>query len=76
MLSTCTDPAPLTECSPIGTTAIVLETRQRERLNGIIETVSADELAIALQTSFGSCPKFIQGACNVTALSYNSDRRS
>ncbi|KAK9904261.1 hypothetical protein WJX75_008022 [Coccomyxa subellipsoidea] len=54
------DPAPLRIGDPIGTTAIVLETRQRERVNGIIESVSAESLTIAVHTSFSSCPKFIQ----------------
>ncbi len=42
-------------------TAVVLETRQRARVNGKIESISPDELIIAVQNSFFSCPKFIQG---------------
>lgn len=61
MVGCLADPAPLRFGDPIGTTAIVLETRQRERVNGIIESVSAESLTIAVHTSFSSCPKFIQG---------------
>ncbi|BDA45470.1 probable 3-ketosteroid-9-alpha-monooxygenase, ferredoxin reductase at C-terminar half [Coccomyxa sp. Obi] len=54
------DPARLEVGNYIGTTAVVLETRQRARVNGKIESLSQDELNIAVQNSFFSCPKFIQ----------------
>jgi uncharacterized protein len=38
---------------------IELHTRRRNRLNGLIETIKGDRLNIAIEQSFGNCPKYI-----------------
>ena len=55
------DPAELDKGGLLGSTAITLETRQRHRLNGRIQDLSDHRLAIAVEQSFGGCPKYIQG---------------
>ena len=55
------DPAELNEGDFLGTLGIVLETRQRERLNGIVASKYGDTLTCSVQQSFGGCPKYIQG---------------
>ncbi|MFP6800802.1 MAG: pyridoxamine 5'-phosphate oxidase family protein [Pseudomonas sp.] len=44
----------------IGLLGIELHTRRRNRINGVIQQVSADGLAIAVEHSYGNCPKYIQ----------------
>ena len=53
----------------VGTTAIILATRERMRLNGTVSTCDDGCLSIAVQQTFGSCPKYIQGEECVTASS-------
>ena len=55
------DPAELRADSFIGTTGIVLETRDRQRLNGRIASNTSAELRISVEQVFGGCPKYIQG---------------
>lgn len=55
------DPAELNVGDHIGTLAIKLETRQRERVNGIVSENKDGRIAIAVEQSFSGCPKYIQG---------------
>lgn len=45
---------------PVGLLGIEFETRRRIRLNGYIVERSTDQIAIAVQQSFGNCPKYIR----------------
>ncbi|GAB7529176.1 hypothetical protein PS3A_15850 [Pseudomonas sp. 3A(2025)] len=44
----------------IGLLGIELHTRRRNRINGVIEQVSAAGLAVSVEHSYGNCPKYIQ----------------
>jgi predicted pyridoxine 5'-phosphate oxidase superfamily flavin-nucleotide-binding protein len=44
----------------IGLLGIELETRRRNRLNGVVVGRSGDALAIGVKQSFGNCPQYIQ----------------
>lgn len=55
------DPAELNVGEHIGTLAIKLETRQRERVNGIVKANKGGTLSIDVEQSFSGCPKYIQG---------------
>ena len=44
----------------IGLLGIELHTRRRNRINGLIQQVSADGLSVAVEHSYGNCPKYIQ----------------
>ena len=44
----------------LGLLGIELPTRRRNRMNGRVEAVSDGGLAVAVQQSFGNCPKYIQ----------------
>ena len=44
----------------IGLLGIELHTRRRNRINGVIQQVAADGLAVAVEHSYGNCPKYIQ----------------
>ena len=44
----------------IGLLGIELHTRRRNRINGVIQQVSADGIAVAVEHSYGNCPKYIQ----------------
>ena len=44
----------------IGLLGIELSTRRRNRLNGVIKTVSQSSFSVAVEQSFGNCPKYIQ----------------
>lgn len=50
----------LTEGKPIGLLGIELPTRRRNRANGYVKHASAGSFEIAVQQSFGNCPKYIQ----------------
>jgi predicted pyridoxine 5'-phosphate oxidase superfamily flavin-nucleotide-binding protein len=52
--------APLAVGSSIGLLGIELETRRRNRLNGVVTGVDARGFTIAVRQSFGNCPKYIQ----------------
>lgn len=45
---------------PVGGLGIDLSNRRRNRVNGIIESVTADFVTIAVRESFGNCPQYIQ----------------
>ena len=63
------DPAELNVGDHVGTLTIKLETRQRERVNGIVTANEAGKLAIAIEQSFSGCPKYIQGTIPIFHLS-------
>lgn len=44
----------------LGLLGIELPTRRRNRMNGRVEAVSDGGFAVAVQQSFGNCPKYIQ----------------
>lgn len=46
--------------SRVGLLGIELESRRRNRLNGVIVEKTRDQIAIAVQQSFGNCPKYVQ----------------
>jgi predicted pyridoxine 5'-phosphate oxidase superfamily flavin-nucleotide-binding protein len=50
----------LTTGARLGALGIELPTRRRNRLNGRVLEVQADGLVVAVQQSFGNCPKYIQ----------------
>lgn len=45
--------------APLGLLGIELPTRRRNRANGRIAAVDADGIAVAVEQSFGNCPKYI-----------------
>jgi len=45
---------------PVGLLGIEFHTRRRNRANGLIAAVDSQGLRIAVQQSFGNCPKYIQ----------------
>lgn len=44
----------------IGMLGIELHTRRRNRINGVIQQVSAEGLEVSVEHSYGNCPKYIQ----------------
>ena len=44
----------------IGVLGLDLVTRRRNRANGIVAHVDADAITVAVERSFGNCPKYIQ----------------
>lgn len=44
----------------VGLLGIELHTRRRNRLNGMLQEVSADRFEVAVEQSFGNCPQYIQ----------------
>lgn len=44
----------------IGMLGIELHTRRRNRINGVIQQVSAEGLEVTVEHSYGNCPKYIQ----------------
>lgn len=44
----------------IGLLGIELHTRRRNRINGVIQQVSGDGLAVSVEHAYGNCPKYIQ----------------
>jgi predicted pyridoxine 5'-phosphate oxidase superfamily flavin-nucleotide-binding protein len=44
----------------LGLLGIEPHTRRRNRLNGVVEAVTADGFSVRVQQSFGNCPKYIQ----------------
>ena len=45
---------------PIGLLGIQLETRRRNRMNGIVTALSPEGFTVAVGQSFGNCPQYIQ----------------
>lgn len=61
----------LTEGAKISVLGIELETKRRNRMNGTITLVDARHLHIAVDQSFGNCPRYIhvrEGLAGMTAL--------
>ena len=50
----------LRENKPVGLLGIDLETRRRNRLNGIVVKKDPHQVTIEVQQSFGNCPQYIQ----------------
>jgi predicted pyridoxine 5'-phosphate oxidase superfamily flavin-nucleotide-binding protein len=46
--------------SRVGGLGIQLETRRRNRVNGIVTAIEGDALTLTVSQSFGNCPKYIQ----------------
>ena len=46
--------------SSVGLLGIELETRRRNRLNGVVTAVDARGFTVGVRQSFGNCPKYIQ----------------
>jgi len=46
--------------SPVGLLGIQLETRRRNRMNGLVEAVDAAGFTVHVGQSFGNCPQYIQ----------------
>lgn len=44
----------------IGLLGIQLETRRRNRMNGVINSAGDDKISITVDQSFGNCPQYIQ----------------
>lgn len=66
-LTVSTMPAPEDPARPgmedgdaVGLLGIEFHTRRRNRLNGIMTTRGADGFTVAVEQSFGNCPKYIQ----------------
>lgn len=54
------DPAELNVGEHVGSLGITLQTRRRERVNGIVTHSHSDSLTLSVQQSFSGCPKYIQ----------------
>ncbi len=46
--------------APIGLLGIEPHTRRRNRMNGVVESVTDDSFQVRVTQSFGNCPKYIQ----------------
>ncbi len=46
--------------APVGVLGIELETRRRNRMNGIVIAADGGGFAVRVQQSFGNCPQYIQ----------------
>ena len=53
------DPLVLAPGRPLGLLGIEPQTRRRNRLNGVVESVDGDGFSVRVQQSFGNCPKYI-----------------
>ncbi|NUP07272.1 MAG: pyridoxamine 5'-phosphate oxidase family protein [Polyangiaceae bacterium] len=51
---------PLREGDRVGGLAIDLASRRRLRINGVVESVTAEEVRITVRESYANCPKYIQ----------------
>lgn len=58
----------------IGMLGIELHSRRRNRVNGIIQHASAAGLEVAVEQSYGNCPKYIQGRAYSRVAGAISDR--
>lgn len=50
----------LTIDSKIGFLGIELHTRRRNRVNGVVSEITPDGFSVAVEQTFGNCPKYIQ----------------
>jgi hypothetical protein len=62
------DPAELNVGEHVGSLGITLQTRRRERVNGIVTHSHSDSLTLSVQQSFSGCPKYIQGEKTLPAM--------
>ncbi|MBE9068010.1 pyridoxamine 5'-phosphate oxidase family protein [Leptolyngbya cf. ectocarpi LEGE 11479] len=46
--------------SKIGFLGIELHTRRRNRINGVVSEITSDGFSVAVEQTFGNCPKYIQ----------------
>jgi len=53
------DPLALKAGAPVGLLGIQTHTRRRNRMNGLVESIDGDGFTVAVQQSFGNCPKYI-----------------
>ncbi|VEP12330.1 Pyridoxamine 5'-phosphate oxidase-related, FMN binding [Hyella patelloides LEGE 07179] len=51
----------LNEGIDIGLLGIELHTRRRNRINGVVTKINADNFEIEVKQAFGNCPQYIQG---------------
>ncbi|CAN5170490.1 hypothetical protein BH09MYX1_BH09MYX1_08650 [soil metagenome] len=58
----------LTVGASIGLLGIELETRRRNRANGVITSVSGDRIVVDVHESFGNCPQYIQTRAPLSAV--------
>ena len=54
------DPAQLSDGAAIGLLGIELHSRRRNRINGRVDTMSAQGFDVRVEQSFGNCPQYIQ----------------
>jgi len=54
------DPLVLAVGRHLGLLGIEPHTRRRNRMNGVVESISATGFSVRVQQSFGNCPKYIQ----------------
>lgn len=54
------DPLRLQEGMQVGALGLQLETRRRNRANGVVTASDAKGISLAVRQSFGNCPKYIQ----------------
>ncbi len=50
----------LVDGASVGLLGLEPHTRRRNRMNGVVQSVSATGFSVQLQQSFGNCPKYIQ----------------
>ncbi|MEM9219047.1 MAG: pyridoxamine 5'-phosphate oxidase family protein [Cyanobacteria bacterium P01_F01_bin.150] len=50
----------LTVGSKVGFLGIELHTRRRNRVNGVVSNITPDGFTVAVEQTFGNCPKYIQ----------------
>nr|WP_082754715.1 pyridoxamine 5'-phosphate oxidase family protein [Burkholderia savannae] len=53
--------------SLLGGLGIELHTRRRNRINGVVASLAGDAMAVAVDQSFGNCPKYIQSRTSTPA---------
>lgn len=58
--------------SRVGLLGIELESRRRNRVNGVIVEKTGDQIVIAVQQSFGNCPKYIRRRQRLANPQYGS----
>jgi hypothetical protein len=46
--------------APIGLLGLEPQTRRRNRMNGVIESVDAEGFSVGVRQSYGNCPRYIQ----------------
>ena len=63
--------AQLAQGASLGLLGIEPHTRRRNRMNGTVESLGADGFTVAVQQSFGNCPRYIQAREPVFAAPRN-----